>query len=271
MREQGVRLLGEVRGSGKIEGHLTVFPEFFLPAGNPHDARMASRGPGELEVWAWAFVERDAPPEVKDSIRRATMRTFSLGGMFEQTTAKNWLEIQRVLRGYMARQRPFNVQMGIGHETHDSGGFPGKTITCTARWRRALLPSMGRDAKRGGLIMAAIAHPPKRKRRRGSARQPLVDATVQRAIEQFLYYEARLLDDRRIDEWYELLADDLHYFMPTPLQRLKREADREFSGPHEAALFDEDKRSIAQRIRRLHTGMAWAEDPRRAPAISSPT
>ncbi|HEY6418828.1 MAG TPA: 3-phenylpropionate/cinnamic acid dioxygenase subunit beta [Candidatus Binataceae bacterium] len=90
---------------------------------------------------------------------------------------------------------------------------------------------------------------------------PLVDHVLQHAIEQFLYYEARLLDERLIDEWYDLLADDIHYFMPTRYNRLKREADREFSGEHEAALFDEDKQSLAQRIRRLHTGMAWAEDP----------
>ena len=90
---------------------------------------------------------------------------------------------------------------------------------------------------------------------------PLVEPALQQTIEQFLYYEARLLDDRRLDEWYALLADDIHYFMPTRYNRLKREADREFSGPHEAALFDEDKVSLAQRIRRLHTGMAWAEDP----------
>jgi 3-phenylpropionate/cinnamic acid dioxygenase small subunit len=90
---------------------------------------------------------------------------------------------------------------------------------------------------------------------------PLVEPALQQTIEQFLYYEARLLDDRRLDEWYALLADDIHYFMPTRYNRLKREADREFSGPHEAALFDEDKLSLAQRIRRLHTGMAWAEDP----------
>ena len=97
----------------------------------------------------------------------------------------------------------------------------------------------------------------------GSAVQPTpqVEPALQHAIEYFLYYEARLLDDRRLDEWFELLADDIHYFMPTRYNRLKRETDREFSAPNEAALFDEDKASIAQRIRRLHTGMAWAEDP----------
>lgn len=80
-------------------------------------------------------------------------------------------------------------------------------------------------------------------------------------IEQFLYYEARLLDDRRFEEWYGLLAADLHYVMPTRYNRLRREADREFADPHEAQLFDEDKHSIAQRIRRLRSPTAWAEDP----------
>ena len=58
---------------------------------------------------------------------------------------------------------------------------------------------------------------------------PLVEPALQQTIEQFLYYEARLLDDRRLYEWYALLADDIHYFMPTRYNRLKREADREFS------------------------------------------
>ncbi|HLI81912.1 MAG TPA: 3-phenylpropionate/cinnamic acid dioxygenase subunit beta [Candidatus Binataceae bacterium] len=88
-----------------------------------------------------------------------------------------------------------------------------------------------------------------------------VTPELQQEIEQFLYHESRVLDERRFEEWYALLADDIHYFMPTRYNRLKREADKEFSGPNDAAFFDEDKRSLAQRIRRLNTGMAWAEDP----------
>ena len=33
-------------------------------------------------------------------------------------------------------------------------------------------------------------------------------------VEDFLYREADLLDERRFAEWLELLADDLVYFMP---------------------------------------------------------
>jgi 3-phenylpropionate/cinnamic acid dioxygenase small subunit len=88
-----------------------------------------------------------------------------------------------------------------------------------------------------------------------------VTPELQQEIEQFLYHESRVLDERRYEEWYALLSDDIHYFMPTRYNRLRREAAREFSAADEAAFFDEDKRSIAQRIRRLNTGMAWAEDP----------
>ncbi|HKM99800.1 MAG TPA: 3-phenylpropionate/cinnamic acid dioxygenase subunit beta [Candidatus Binataceae bacterium] len=88
-----------------------------------------------------------------------------------------------------------------------------------------------------------------------------VTPELQQEIEQFLYHESRVLDERRYEEWYDLLAEDLHYYMPTRYNRLKREADKEFSAPNEAAFFDEDKKSIAMRIRRLNTGMAWAEDP----------
>ncbi|MGH7863584.1 MAG: aromatic ring-hydroxylating dioxygenase subunit alpha, partial [Candidatus Binataceae bacterium] len=126
-REQGIRRLGEVRGTGTIEGHLTVFPNFSCLPGIRTMRVWHPRGPGELEVWAWTFVERDAPLAAKDAVRRATMRTFSPGGIFEQDDGENWLEIQRVLRGYMARQRPLNLQMGLGHARHDDPRFPGKT------------------------------------------------------------------------------------------------------------------------------------------------
>lgn len=80
-------------------------------------------------------------------------------------------------------------------------------------------------------------------------------------IEQFLYYEARLLDDRRWDDWYALLADDIHYVMPTRYNRLRREAEKEFAEPGAAYHFDETKHSLGQRIKRLKSSTAWAEDP----------
>ncbi|MGD7002024.1 benzoate 1,2-dioxygenase small subunit [Corynebacterium halotolerans] len=40
-------------------------------------------------------------------------------------------------------------------------------------------------------------------------------ATITRTeIEDFLYYEARLLDDRRFEEWLECYREDVEYWMP---------------------------------------------------------
>jgi len=88
-----------------------------------------------------------------------------------------------------------------------------------------------------------------------------VSVELQHEIEQFLYHEAQLLADREYQDWLDLFADDIHYWMPTRYNRLRREMHKEFSAPDEAAFFDEDKDSLSRRMTRLETGMAWAEDP----------
>jgi 3-phenylpropionate/cinnamic acid dioxygenase small subunit len=88
-----------------------------------------------------------------------------------------------------------------------------------------------------------------------------VDAGLHYEVEQFLFFEARLLDDRRFDEWWQLFTDDIHYWMPVRYNRQRRELDQETAQPDELAHFDEDKLSLYQRVYRLGTGMAWAEDP----------
>ena len=88
-----------------------------------------------------------------------------------------------------------------------------------------------------------------------------VPAELQHEIEQFLYLEAELLDERRFDEWLELLADDIRYWMPTRRNRARKDMAREFASAREAAFFDEDKDAMVRRVRRIDTGMAWAEDP----------
>src|SRR5207248_4877074 len=44
--------------------------------------------------------------------------------------------------------------------------------------------------------------------------QTLERLLLEREVEQFLYMEAELLDDRRYSDWIELIADDIHYHMP---------------------------------------------------------
>lgn len=88
-----------------------------------------------------------------------------------------------------------------------------------------------------------------------------VDLLLQHEVEQFLYYEAAVLDERRYTEWLDLLTDDCSYYMPTRYNRTRRELQHEFSHPDEVAHFDDDKASLRVRVKRLQTGQAWAEDP----------
>jgi 3-phenylpropionate/cinnamic acid dioxygenase small subunit len=90
---------------------------------------------------------------------------------------------------------------------------------------------------------------------------PHVDPALQHAVEQFLYWEAAVLDDRRWSDWLEFFTDDCRYYMPTRYNRTRREMDHEFSRADEVAHFDDDLASLRVRVKRLLTGQAWAEDP----------
>jgi 3-phenylpropionate/cinnamic acid dioxygenase small subunit len=80
-------------------------------------------------------------------------------------------------------------------------------------------------------------------------------------VEQFYYHEAALLDDGRFTDWLDLLDDDLDYWMPTRTNRLRRQQALSTASRGEAAYYDETRESLAWRIRRFDSGMAWAEDP----------
>jgi 3-phenylpropionate/cinnamic acid dioxygenase small subunit len=86
--------------------------------------------------------------------------------------------------------------------------------------------------------------------------------TLQLDVENFLYREARLLDERRLDEWIDLLADDIHYYMPIRRNIKFGDWDLEMSDPEsEISYFDEGKDILRGRVRQLNTGLHWAEEP----------
>jgi 3-phenylpropionate/cinnamic acid dioxygenase small subunit len=81
-------------------------------------------------------------------------------------------------------------------------------------------------------------------------------------IENFLYHEAELLDERRFSDWIELIADDVHYYMPQRRNVKFGEQYRENSDPEsEISWFDEGKATLVGRVRQLNTGLHWAEEP----------
>ena len=79
--------------------------------------------------------------------------------------------------------------------------------------------------------------------------------------EQFLIGEGALLDEKRLDEWLDLLTEDIHYWMPLRRTTTAKEVDKEFTQPGAMALFDDDIRTLRLRVQRLSAGRAWAEDP----------
>src|SRR6267143_3782158 len=83
-----------------------------------------------------------------------------------------------------------------------------------------------------------------------------------REIEEFLYREADLLDERRNEEWLALLADDIRYWMPMRRNVKFGEGEREFTrAGTDIAWFDEGKDTLTRRVRQIQTGIHWAEEP----------
>ena len=87
------------------------------------------------------------------------------------------------------------------------------------------------------------------------------DVQLQIEIEQFLYREARLLDDHEYEAWLDLFAEDTRYWVPIRETRLgppdAKGADEPLAVPH----IDEDKGGLRERVQRLLSGLAHAETP----------
>jgi N,N-dimethyl phenylurea N-demethylase beta subunit len=75
--------------------------------------------------------------------------------------------------------------------------------------------------------------------------------------QNFLAHEAKLLDERRFEDWYATLDDELSYTVPI------RQAKLAYADEHQEGAYriSDDKGLIRVRIDRLLSGHAWAEVP----------
>jgi 3-phenylpropionate/cinnamic acid dioxygenase small subunit len=81
-------------------------------------------------------------------------------------------------------------------------------------------------------------------------------------IEEFLYREAELLDERQYERWLDLFTEDARYWMPMRRNVPRDELDREFTREGaDVNWFDEGKDTLAQRVKQILTGIHWAEEP----------
>jgi phenylpropionate dioxygenase-like ring-hydroxylating dioxygenase large terminal subunit len=98
----------------------TVFPNFSMLKPTSRTFRVwHPRGPDKTEVWAWVYVDKVAPPAVKEAVRLAGVRVFGPAGVFEQDDMDNWQACTQTGRGVVARRHPMNYEMGLGHEGYD--------------------------------------------------------------------------------------------------------------------------------------------------------
>jgi 3-phenylpropionate/cinnamic acid dioxygenase small subunit len=91
----------------------------------------------------------------------------------------------------------------------------------------------------------------------------LARLVLKQEIEDFLFMEADLLDQRAFRLWLDLLAEDLVYFMPIRRnvkfgQHEQKENTRQGEG---ISWFDEDKWTLGKRVEQILTGVHYAEEP----------
>lgn len=81
-------------------------------------------------------------------------------------------------------------------------------------------------------------------------------------VQAFLVREARLLDERRFEEWLALFTDDATYDMPGRTNPWRSgEVEDSVTRPGELAVFEDTKETLERRVARLRTGLAWGEEP----------
>ena len=74
------------------------------------------------------------------------------------------------------------------------------------------------------------------------------------AIEQFLYREARLMDEGKYQEWLSLWTDDATYWVPCN--------DDDSDPSRDVSLIYDNRERLAQRVDRLLSGTVLALDPK---------
>lgn len=88
-----------------------------------------------------------------------------------------------------------------------------------------------------------------------------VDAEQYYELLNFYNDEAALLDEGRYTDWLQNFDEDLEYWAPTRTNRTRRQQALAIADRDGLAFYDETHSSLAWRIRRFDSGMAWSEDP----------
>lgn len=106
--------LGSLRAKVN-RANMLVFPNLFVNSGSRELMLRNPLGPGKMEIWKTALVDKNATPEGQRMAIRASNRHFGPAGMFEQDDGENWDQSTAGARGTVSQRRPLNYAMGLGH------------------------------------------------------------------------------------------------------------------------------------------------------------
>ena len=73
-------------------------------------------------------------------------------------------------------------------------------------------------------------------------------------VERFLYREARLMDEHAYDEWLALWTDDALYWVPCN--------EDDYDPERHVSIVYENRARLEDRVTRLKSGAAYAQDPK---------
>ena len=91
------------------------------------------QGPSETEVWRWYFVDKDAPPEVRELWRHYSMLYSGPVGVTEQDDSEAWNYAQKASSGTIARRYPYNYAIGVGKRAGKRSAHDGSAWTDAQR------------------------------------------------------------------------------------------------------------------------------------------
>lgn len=83
------------------------------------------------------------------------------------------------------------------------------------------------------------------------------DPFAARAVEAFLYREARLADEHAYDDWLALWLDE-----PAPLTYWVPSNEDDYDPNYHLSIIYDDRGRLNDRVDRLKSGGAWAQEPR---------
>lgn len=94
----------------------TIFPNMSFHGRQPRTIAVAHPvSPTVTEIWRWCLEDAAAPQAVNDAARAYFLRYSGPGGMTESDDMENWSYATAASLGPIARRRPYNYQMGMGH------------------------------------------------------------------------------------------------------------------------------------------------------------